>query len=79
MRRVERDEVRRDEMHHDARTEQENFVAEVIAAEEFDACKFISNVQADWQVGECGKARNGIRNASLDHEADKAERASRDF
>ncbi len=66
-------------MHHDARTEQENFVAEVIAAEEFDTCEFISNVQADWQVGECGKARNGVGNTRLDHERDKAEGSPRDF
>lgn len=79
MRRVERDEVRRNEMNHDARAEYENLVPEVVTAEEFGACKLVGDVEADGQVGECGKARNGIRNACLDHEADESERASRDF
>ncbi len=56
MRRVERDEVRRNEMNHDARAEYENLVPEVVAAEEFGACKLVGDVEADGQVGECGKA-----------------------
>ena len=79
MRRVERDEVRRDEVHHDARAEHENLVPEIVAAEEFGACKLVGDIEADGQVGECGEARNGIRDACLDHEADEAERASRNL
>ena len=79
MRRVERNEVRRDEMHHDAGAEQENFVAEVVATEKFCTCKLVGNVQAGGEVGERGKARNGVRDAGFDHEADEAERASRNL
>ena len=52
---------------------------EVVAAEEFGAGKLVCDIEADGEVGECGKARNGIRDARFDHECDKAERASRDF
>ena len=54
-------------------------MAEVVAAEEFSTGEFIRDIEADGQVGERGKARNGIRDARFDHECDKAERASRDF
>lgn len=79
MRGMERDEVRRDEVNHDARAEHENFMPEVIAAEEFGACEFICDVKPDGEVGKGGKARDGVRDARLDHERDKAERAACDF
>ena len=52
---------------------------EVVAAEEFGAGKLVCDIEADGEVGECGKARNGIRDARFDHEADESERAARDF
>ncbi len=54
-------------------------MAEVVAAEEFGACKLVCDIEADGEVGECGKARNGIGNTRLDHERDKAEGSPRDF
>ena len=66
-------------MNHDARAEHENFMPEIVAAEEFGTRELVGDVQADGEVGECGKARNGIRDAGLDHESDEAECASRNF
>ena len=54
-------------------------MAEVVAAEEFSTGEFIRDIEADGQVGERGKARNGIGNTRLDHERDKAEGSPRDF
>ena len=76
---VECNEVRRDKVDHDARAEHENLVPEVVASEEFGARELVGDVQANGKVRECSKARNGIRNARLDHECDKAESAARDF
>lgn len=66
-------------MHHDARAEHENLVPEIVAAEEFGTGELVGDIKPDGQVGECGKTRNGIRNARFDHECDKAERTARDF
>lgn len=79
MRSVQRDEVRRNEVHHDARTEYEEFMPEVVAAEKFGTCKLVCHVKPSGEVGECGKARNGVRDAGFNHEADEAERASRNL
>ena len=52
---------------------------EIVAAEEFGACELVGDIEADGEVRKCGKARNGIRDAGLNHEADEAERASRNL
>lgn len=52
---------------------------EIVAAEEFGACELVGDIEADGEVRKCGKARNGIRDAGLDHEADEAECAPRNF
>ena len=52
---------------------------EVVAAEKFGTCKLVCHVKPSGEVGECGKARNGVRDAGFNHEADEAERASRNL
>jgi len=69
---VERNEARRNKVHHESRGEDDQFVCKVVGSQEFGRGKVRGGVEPYGEVGEACQARHGVGERRLEHECKKA-------